>query len=150
MAEHRFRIEGVDHVELYVPDQREAAAWYRSALGLEVVEELADWADGGPLMVAADRGCGMLALFAGEPGRRHGLSPDFRRVAFRVDGAGFAAFVTRLAELDLEAADGGLLTGDDVVDHGASLSLYFEDPWGHALELTTYEPERARRLWEEA
>jgi catechol 2,3-dioxygenase-like lactoylglutathione lyase family enzyme len=27
----------IDHVELFVPDRHEAAAWYRSVLGLEVL-----------------------------------------------------------------------------------------------------------------
>lgn len=146
MSEPSFRVQRIDHVELFVPDQRQAARWYRDVLGLEIIEELAHWAADGPLMVATAEGPTMLALFAGEPGHGHGLSPDFRRVAFRTDAEGFVAFLDRLPGLELEAADGAFLSAGDVVDHGASLSLYFDDPWGHAFELTTYETERVREL----
>lgn len=146
MSEPRFRVDSIDHVELYVPDQRRAAAWYGEVLGLRVVEEFEHWAAGGPLMVATASGSTMLALFAGQPGHRHGLTPDFRRVAFRVGAEAFVDFMERLPEMELEAEDGAHLTAADVVDHGASLSAYFEDPWGHLLELTTYEPDRVREL----
>lgn len=146
MGQGRFRVRSIDHVELYVPDQRQAAAWYREVFGLEVVERFQHWAADGPLMIATPEGPTMLALFAGEPGHRHGPSPDFRRVAFRVDAEGFVTFLARLPELELPADDGALLTPEDVIDHGESLSLYFEDPWGHPFEITTYDPERVREL----
>ncbi len=31
-----------------------------------------------------------------------------------------------------------------VCDHGKAISVYFYDPWGNALEVTTYEPEVVR------
>lgn len=139
-----FRVDRIDHVELWVPDQDEAAAWYEKVLGLEVVPELEEWAEGGPLMIATAEGPTMLALFQGQPGRRRGHTPDFRRVAFRVAGEAFSRFLERLEALDLEAEDGERLDSEDVVDHGQSLSIYFRDPWGHRFEVTTYEPEVVR------
>jgi hypothetical protein len=31
------------------------------------------------------------------------------------------------------------LTAAAVVDHGQALSIYFRDPYGHRLEVTTYD-----------
>ncbi len=70
----------------------------------------------------------------------------FRRVAFRVDGPGFVDFLERLGDLGLERQGGELLTAAHTVDHGAALSIYFVDPWGHRFEITTYEPDRVREL----
>src|SRR5688572_27893681 len=85
-----FRVLQIDHVELFVPDREEAAAWYRRVLGLEVVPEYQAWAAdrGGPLMISSDQGNTKLALFEGQlPGSRP--IAGFDRVAFRVDAAGF-------------------------------------------------------------
>ena len=75
----------LDHVELFVPDRHEAAAWY-SRLGLEIVEECRAWAEDprGPLMISSDGGVTKLALFTGQPqGARE--TSGFHRVAFAVD-----------------------------------------------------------------
>ena len=63
----RFRVLQIDHVELFVPDRREAADWYQRILGLEVVPEYQEWAavPGGPLMISSDDGNTKLALFEG-------------------------------------------------------------------------------------
>ena len=126
---------GIDHVELFVPDRFEAAAWYERVLGLSIVPEFRAWAtdSGGPLMIAADDGT-KLALFEGEPpGRRH--QAGFRRVAFRLPAEGFLTFLQELPEL-LSPQDA---PEDPVVDHEKSYSIYFADPWGHLLEVTTYD-----------
>ncbi len=128
-------VEGIDHVELFVPDRFEAAAWYERALGLAIVPEFRAWATdtGGPLMIAAGDGT-KLALFEGEP-PRHRAQAGFRRVAFRLSASGFMEFLQNLPELmlPLEAPE------DPVVDHERAYSIYFKDPWGHLLEVTTYE-----------
>jgi hypothetical protein len=31
------------------------------------------------------------------------------------------------------------ITADSVVDHQQAYSIYFDDPWGHLLEVTTYD-----------
>ena len=33
-----FRVDQVDHIELFVPNRYEAAKWYEKVLGLEVVK----------------------------------------------------------------------------------------------------------------
>ena len=44
------RIQGIDHIHVYVPDRPQAEEWYREVLGFERVAALEDWsAGGGPL-----------------------------------------------------------------------------------------------------
>ncbi len=124
------RVDQIDHVEIFVPDRYEAASWYSRTLGLRIVAELEPWAEGsGPLMIATPEGGTKIALFEGEPqGDR--ATVGFRLTAFRADGENFLDFVERRRELP----DCG-----EAVDHGKAFSLYFRDPWGHRLEITTYD-----------
>jgi len=140
-----FAVEQIDHVEFFVPDQRAAADWYEEVLGLRAVPEFEHWADGGPLMLTTPSAGTKLALFEGDPVEATARAA-FRRVAFRVDGAGFAAFLGRLDELHLETETGRRVGRNDYVDHGAAWSIYFVDPWGHRFEITTYEVDRAGEL----
>jgi catechol 2,3-dioxygenase-like lactoylglutathione lyase family enzyme len=140
-----FEVQQIDHVELFVPDQRAAAAWYGRVFGLRVLPEFEHWAGDGPLMVSTRDAGTKLALFAGEPLKARARAA-FRRVAFRVDGAGFAAFLARLQELELATETGAPVGPGDWVDHGAALSIYFTDPWHHRFEVTTYDVVTARAL----
>ena len=87
----------------------------------------------GPVMISGD-GRVSLALFQGS--RPEVPKSGFRRVAFRVSGAEFLAFV--------EFGRGMGLAPMKVQDHDTAISVYFEDPYGHLLEVTTYEHEVAR------
>jgi catechol 2,3-dioxygenase-like lactoylglutathione lyase family enzyme len=136
MTDTTVTADGIDHVELVVPDPAEAAGWYGDALGLTPVEGFDDWAEGaGPLLISSDGGATNLALFEGEP--RTGEPTGFTRVAFRVDGSGFLRFVDGFDDLPGVESAGRA----DVVDHDLSVSVYFTDPYGHRLEVTTYEHE---------
>jgi catechol 2,3-dioxygenase-like lactoylglutathione lyase family enzyme len=138
MNDKPFRVSQIDHVEFFVPDQYEAADWYRHILGLEIVPDYEEWAADGPLMIASETGRTMLALFQGEP-RGDRPTAGFHRVAFRVDGHGFLEFLARLERVDLRNREGKRLTPDQVFDHKKSWSIYFKDPYGHLLEVTTYD-----------
>lgn len=133
----RIRVQSIDHVELFVPDQRDAADWYGRVLGLEVLERFEHWAEEGPLMISSDGGGTMLALFRGTPPGDRPVA-GFRRVAFRLPGPDFERFVAAGAGLGLQDENGRPLGPDNVVDHGLARSIYFCDPWGHRLEVTTY------------
>ena len=141
-----FRVHGIDHVEIFVPDRREAADWYTRVLGFEVMRDFEFWAEptGGPLMISPDGGRTKLALFEGPPAGRGVEQVGIRRIAFAVDGAGFREFLRRLASVEIHDARGGRVTADRVVDHDAAFSIYFVDPWGTPLELTTYDVEVVR------
>ena len=135
----------IDHVELFVPDRREAAKWYQRVLGLEVVPEYEHWAldPQGPLMISNDGGRTKLALFVGEPqGSRE--TAGFHLVAFGMSGEDFLRFVGRIGSLDLINHYGNSVSAESVRDHKAAWSIYFNDPYGHRLEVTTYDYEQVK------
>jgi catechol 2,3-dioxygenase-like lactoylglutathione lyase family enzyme len=134
-----FEVDQIDHVEMFVPDRYEAAAWYVRTLGLSVLKEYEHWATDprGPLMVSTLGAGTKLALFSGEPqGVRR--TAGFHLVAFRVTRVGFDAFLEHVKENPGMNERGEEIRELDVRDHGASRSVYFSDPYGHRLEVTTY------------
>jgi len=120
------RLERLDHVSINVTDRPRSIAWYRDVLDLPQLNEPTD--DDEP-------------VFVGEPGLQFGLfqaqvasppreteSSGLRHVALVVD--------------DLEAAKKRLDAHGvtyRAADHGNALSVYFRDPDGNTLELTTYK-----------
>jgi catechol 2,3-dioxygenase-like lactoylglutathione lyase family enzyme len=140
-----FRVLQIDHVELFVPDRYEAADWYLRTLGFRVIPEFEGWAadPGGPLMISSDDGGTKLALFEGQP-QASRPTAGFHRVAFRVNADGFITFVRRLHDQPLTDHQGRPVTAGSVVDHDKAYSIYFCDPYGHRLEVTTYEHEATR------
>ena len=135
-----FRVSQIDHVELFVPDRAEAADWYKQTLGLDIVSGYEHWAADprGPLMISSDEGSTKLALFQGQPQNADPMA-GWRRVAFRVDADGFIAFVTRLADRPLFDERRQPVTVAAIADHQQAYSIYFCDPYGHRLEVTTYD-----------
>src|SRR5437763_16381564 len=118
-----FVVEGIDHVALAVRDQKASEQWYREVLGLS--REFADeWGD---TPVALMTGGSGFALFRAPPADERQL---VRHVALRVDRANFEA-----AQEDFR----GRGISFEFQDHGAAHSIYFEDPDGLQLELTTYD-----------
>ncbi len=132
-----FKVEQLDHVHVYVADQYKAAEWYGKILGMEIVEEVEDWADGGPLTISSDGGSTALALF--DQKARNFQGPRRNTIAFRVGGEKFLDFLGRLETHPVDGAGGRPLARTDVEDHGHSLSVYFTDPDGNPYELTTYD-----------
>lgn len=125
-----FKIDQLDHVEVFVRDIDAAIAWYDRVFGLKVVRR---W-DPAPVMISV--GDAMIALFKA---RREG--PDngdgdtqpairWRRVAWRVAPEKFEAAQQHLRTCGVE------FTGP--IDHDGPLSIYFNDPDGNPLEITCY------------
>ena len=144
----KFRVQRLDHVEVFVPNRYEAADWYSRVLGLEILPQFEHWAKSadGPLMIACADGTGKMALFDGEP---RGTHPDsgHRRVAFAVSAADFVDFLNRTEPTSIHHEDGKPIQQPKPVDHGQSWSTYFCDPWGNRYEITSYDYEEvATRL----
>ncbi len=141
MNNDNFTVDQIDHVELFVPDREEAAAWYQRTLGLTIVEEFRHWAvPKGPLMISTQNAQTKLALFVGEP-MVNKPTAGFHITAFRVNGEKFIQFLNRLGDYPVYGNEGEQLTWKDVRNHGKAFSIYFCDPWGHRLEVTTYDYE---------
>jgi catechol 2,3-dioxygenase-like lactoylglutathione lyase family enzyme len=125
-------LEGIDHVALAVPDVERSAEWYIDVLGFERLYP-GLW-NGVPVFIG--KGTTALALF---PRRsRQDLAPhqgqanetDMLHLALRADRKNFLA-----AQEDLKRR--GIKF--EFQDHEISHSIYFRNPDGHRLEITTYE-----------
>ena len=121
-------LEGIDHVALSVRDVQQSARWYIDVLGFE--HRWPGMWNGVPTFIG--KGTTALALFplqggAGEVGRR---GVRMLHLAFRATRAGFTA-----AQRDLEQRG----IAFEFQDHEISQSIYFRDPDGHELEITTYK-----------
>ena len=119
-------LQGLDHVALPVLDQAASAKWYQEVLGLERVYEDA-WGEMPVMLVAHGTG---VALFPSEATETGVPTSRILHVAFRVDRANFDAAQRMLATHGIRF---------ESQDHLVSHSIYFTDPDGHQLELTTYE-----------
>jgi catechol-2,3-dioxygenase len=123
------RLQRLDHVSLNVGDRARSIAWYREVLGLEQQGEPGrdDW----PVFMGELGAC--VALFqalATSPDRDY-ESTGLRHVAFAVSRDDLARAQERLREHGVEFR---------LEDHGNAHSLYFPDPDGNVIELTTYKP----------
>ena len=128
-----FTIEGIDHVALAVHDVESSAAWYIDVLGFERLYP-GMW-NGVPVFIG--KGTTAIALFprraqhdsASSPqGQRNEL--DMLHLAMRADRKNFLA-----AQEDLKRRD----VKFEFQDHEISHSIYFRNPDGHKIEITTYE-----------
>ncbi len=124
-------LQGIDHVALLVRDVEQSARWYIDVLGFE--HRWPGMWNGVPTFVG--KGTTALALFpsAGDQAvdaATRGLR--MLHLAFRTTASGFAA-----AQQDLQRRD----IPFEFQDHEISHSIYFRDPDGHELEITTYEIE---------
>jgi catechol 2,3-dioxygenase-like lactoylglutathione lyase family enzyme len=125
-----FAVKHIDHVALTVRDVERSIAWYRDIFGLERRHKEA-WGDYPVMMFAGGTG---LALFQASGALND--APDqsrtaiMRHLAFQVDRNNFEKAQEDLRVRNIEFV---------FQDHTISQSIYFRDPDGYELELTTYE-----------
>ncbi len=124
------KLNGIDHVHIYVPNWAGAESWYQEILGFKRVEKFMVWAvKNGPLTLENPEGDIHLALFERED------HADTSAIAFGATGEEFLNWKAHLEEHDLELR---------ITDHKLAYSLYFSDPWGNLHEITTYEHDYVR------
>ncbi len=124
------QLEGIDHVAMGVRDIERSANWYVDVLGFERLHE-GMW-NGVPTFIG--KGNTGIALFPAKPDAKP-TSPSHRELrmlhlAFRADHENFLAAQRELKKRGIEF---------EFQDHQISHSIYFHDPDGHTLEITTYE-----------
>jgi catechol 2,3-dioxygenase-like lactoylglutathione lyase family enzyme len=124
------QLDGIDHVAIGVRDIERSAKWYIDVLGFERLHD-GVW-DGVPTFVG--KGNTGIALFpasadAKSTQRSH---RDIRllHLAFRANRENFLHAQRELKEREIKF---------EFQDHEISHSIYFRDPDGHQLEITTYE-----------
>jgi len=131
-------LEGIDHVALSVRDVERSSQWYIDVLGFERRHQ-GMW-DGVPVFIG--KGTTSLALFpVNEELVRQGTDSPWRIQSVRGD--------VRMLHLALRANRQNFLRAQEELkrrgikfefqDHEISHSIYFRDPDGHKLEITTYE-----------
>jgi catechol-2,3-dioxygenase len=122
-----FTAQRIDHVEVFVRDLEAAVRWYDETLGLK---EARRW-NPEPIMVGA--GGTMLALFKASAAPRPdpGEAPHWHRTAWHTDAAGFEEAQEHLRGLGIPF--------EGPIDHRIGRSIYFVDPDGNPLEITTYD-----------
>jgi catechol 2,3-dioxygenase-like lactoylglutathione lyase family enzyme len=119
------QLQRLDHVSLNVTDRTRSIAWYRDVLELE--QRNLPTADDEPVFLG-DPGLQFGLFQAQAPaGAREPESAGLRHVALVVDDLGEAQEHLRAHEISF-----------NYEDHGNAESVYFRDPDGHTIELTTY------------
>ncbi len=123
-------LEGIDHVALSVRDVERAARWYIDILGFERRHK--EMWDGIPTFIG--KGKTAIALFPASSNTRSTSSSrgEIRmlHLAFRTDRKNFLSAHEELKHHGIKF---------EFQDHEISHSIYFRDPDGHELEITTYE-----------
>jgi catechol 2,3-dioxygenase-like lactoylglutathione lyase family enzyme len=126
------QLEGIDHVALSVRNIEQSAKWYMEVLGFERLHE-GMW-NGVPTFIG--KGNTGLALFPARSDAKSTSSSHrelrMLHLAFRANRGNFLAAQRELEERGIKF---------DFQDHEISHSIYFRDPDGHQLEITTYEVE---------
>jgi catechol 2,3-dioxygenase-like lactoylglutathione lyase family enzyme len=125
-----FDLERLDHVALTVSDVDRSIEWYRDVLGLEHEHE-AEWGRNPAFLTIGSTGLALFPAKGSNPppaGHPDGLA--MWHVAFRADKRSFEA---AREDLDARAIEYRFS------DHGLAHSIYFNDPDGHLVEITTYD-----------
>ncbi len=129
-----FALEGIDHVALAVPDVEQSAAWFIDVLGFERLYP-GMW-NGVPVFIG--KGTTAIALFPRRDRQDSTSSPppdqanevNMLHLAMRADRKNFLAAQEELKSRGIKF---------EFQDHEISHSIYFRNPDGLRLEITTYE-----------
>jgi catechol 2,3-dioxygenase-like lactoylglutathione lyase family enzyme len=125
-----FKVEALDHVALVVRDVERSAQWYADVLGFSREHE-GMW-NGVPVFIG--NGAAAIALF---PARDGGGSISHDRAEVRTLHFAFRADRENFLRAQDELKNRAIVF--DFQNHEISHSIYFRDPDGHQIEITTYE-----------
>jgi catechol 2,3-dioxygenase-like lactoylglutathione lyase family enzyme len=128
VSRRAMQLEGIDHVAIGVRDVERSAKWYVDVLGFERLHEGA-W-NGVPTFIG--KGATGIALFPASHEAKSSSRREIRilHVAFRANRENFLAAQRELEKRGIKF---------EFQDHEIAHSIYFRDPDGHVLEITTYE-----------
>ena len=128
-----FKLDRIDHVALTVADVDRSVAWYRDVLGLERRHE-ESWGSYPAVMYAGPTGVALFPARAPDllPAPDHARTRVMRHLAFHSDRLNFLRAQAELKQRGIAFS---------VEDHDISHSIYFHDPDGYEIEITTYELE---------
>jgi len=119
-------LEGIDHVAISVRDVEKAAQWYTEVLGFQQLHQ-GMW-NGVPTFIG--KGTTALALFPAKSDEPARGGIRMLHLAFRASRKNFLAAQEELKQRGIKF---------EFEDHEISHSIYFHDPDGHILEITTNE-----------
>ena len=122
------QLEGIDHIAMGVRDIERSANWYIDVLGFERLHH-GMW-NGVPTFIG--KGATGIALFPATEEPKKSAHREIRmlHLAFRADGKNFHAAQRKLEKHGIKF---------EFQDHEIAHSIYFRDPDGHQLEITTYD-----------
>jgi catechol-2,3-dioxygenase len=121
------KLEQIDHVALHCASPERTMNWYVSTLGFEHVFP-GQWS-GVPIFLRL--GSTYIALFPQTESEPAGKGKALSHLAFRAATKG--DFQSAQVELQSKGIS------FELQDHGVSHSIYFVDPDGFPLEITTYD-----------
>ena len=121
-------LEGIDHIAMGVHDIERSAKWYIDVLGFERLHD-GMW-NGVPTFIG--KGKTGIALFPATQEPKTSTQREIRmlHLAFRANHKNFRAAQRELEKHGIKF---------EFQDHEIAHSIYFRDPDGHQLEITTYE-----------
>ena len=127
------QLEGIDHVAMGVRDIERSAKWYIDVLGFERLHE-GMWNDVPTFIGKGNTG---IALFPASHEPKASAHREIRmlHLAFRANRENFIAAQRELQKCGVKF---------EFQDHEIAHSIYFRDPDGHQLEITTYAVEIPR------
>ena len=121
-------LDGIDHIAMGVRDIERSAKWYIDVLGFERLHK-GMWNDVPTFIGKGNTG---IALFPANQEPKTSSQREIRmlHLAFRADRKNFHDAQRELEKHGIKF---------EFQDHEISHSIYFRDPDGHQLEITTYD-----------
>ncbi len=123
-----FQIEHIDHVALTVQNMERSIAWYQAVLGMRRYFQDVWNGQKDPVVLCTGTAC--VALFLADAGEVIRPTEGMRHFALRLDRANFEQAQTDLRQQGVKFT---------FSDHKICHSVYFLDPDGYKIELTTYD-----------